>query len=69
MDKEAKEVLVFFASILFIFLVLFKLATVMFFPPMRNIDIKNEIVEVQKQKEVLDKIKKQNEEIIKLLSK
>lgn len=69
MDKEAKEVLVIFASIAFLFLVFLKLANFMFFPPRQNIGINDEIVEVKKQKEVLDKIEKQNEEIIKLLKK
>jgi len=69
MDKEAKEVLVIFAGTSFIFLVLLKLVTVIFSPPMQNIDIKNEFVELKKQRETLDKIKKQNEEIIKLLKK
>jgi hypothetical protein len=69
MDKEAKDVLVIFASTSFIFLVLLKLVTVMFSPPMQNIGIKNETLELKKQTETLDEIKKQNEEIIKLLKK
>ena len=68
MDKEAKEVFVIFASTSFIFLVLLKLVTVMFSPPMQNIGIKNETLELKKQTETLDEIKKQNEEIIKLLN-
>lgn len=68
MDKEAKEVLVIFVSTSFIFLVLLKLVTVMFSPPMKNIGIKNETLELKKQTETLDEIKKQNEEIIKLLN-
>lgn len=67
MDKEAKEVLVIFVSIAFLFLVFFKLANFMFFPPRQNIGIKNETLELKKQTETLDEIKKQNEEIIKLL--
>jgi hypothetical protein len=67
MDKEAKDVLVIFASTSFIFLVLLKLVTVMFSPPMQNIGIKNETVELKKQTEMFEEIKKQNEEIIKLL--
>lgn len=69
MDKEAKDVFVIFASTSFIFLVLLKLVTVMFSPSMQNIDIKNETLELKKQTETLDEIKKQNEEIIKLLKK
>lgn len=68
MDKEAKEALVILASTSFIFLVLLKLVTVMFPPPMQNIDIKNEFVELKKQRATLDEIKKQNKEIIKLLN-
>ena len=68
MDKEAKEVLVVFVSIAFLFLVFLKLANFMFFPPMQNIGIKNETLELKKQTETLDEIKKQNEEIIKLLN-
>lgn len=69
MDKEAKEVLVVFASIAFLFLVFLKLANFMFFPPRQNIGINDKIVEVKKQRETLDEIKKQNEEIIKLLKR
>ena len=69
MDKEAKEVLVISASVAFIFLVFFKLVTVAFPPHTQTIDIKNEFVELKKQRATLDEIKKQNEEIIKLLKK
>ncbi|MBQ2175424.1 MAG: hypothetical protein II453_10255 [Alphaproteobacteria bacterium] len=68
MDKEAKEVLAIFASVTFVFLVFFKLVTVTFPPHTQNIDIKNEFVELKKQRETLEEIKKQNEEIIKLLN-
>lgn len=67
MDKEAKEFLAIFASVAFLFLVFLKLANFMFFPPRQNIGIKNETVELKKQTEMFEEIKKQNEEIIKLL--
>lgn len=69
MDKEAKEVLAFIAGIMFLVLIFIKLATIVFHIPTPTIDIKNEIVELKKQREMLGEIKKQNEEIIKLLKK
>lgn len=73
MDKEAKEVLVIFASTAFMLFVFFKLMTMILPLPTQTIGIKNETVanchELKKQRETLEEIKKQNEEIIKLLSK